>query len=70
MPNSNGKHNDNRMVLFRSLAAALMSFAVGAGVGREWPSAVSWLGFLGVVSATVFFVLAQAQSKKLASKHS
>lgn len=70
MANSNGTLYDYPVVLFRSLAGALMGFAIGAGVGRDWPSAAHWLKYLGLLSALVFMVLAQSRSRKLASKHS
>jgi general stress protein CsbA len=56
-------------MLFRYLAGALMGIAIGASVGRDWPSAAGWLTYLGMLSALVFLVLAQSRFKKLASKH-
>jgi hypothetical protein len=69
MANSDGKPYDNRVMLFRYLAGALMGIAIGASVGRDWPSAAGWLTYLGMLSALVFLVLAQSRFKKLASKH-
>lgn len=70
MANSNGTLYENPVVLFRSIAGALMGIAIGAGVGRDWPSAARWVEYLGLLSALVFMVLAQSRSKKLESKHS
>lgn len=69
MANSGGKPYDNRVMLFRYFAGTLMGIAIGAGVGRDWPSAAGWLTYLGMLSGLVFLVLAQSRSKKLASKH-
>jgi uncharacterized membrane protein len=68
MANSDGKPHDNRVMLFRSLAGALMGIAIGVSVARDWPSAAGWLKYLGLLSALVFLVLAQSRSKKLGVK--
>jgi hypothetical protein len=67
MAKSDGKPYDNRVMLLRSLAGALMGMAIGASVARDWPSAAGWLKYFGLMSALVFLVLAQSRSKKLAS---
>jgi hypothetical protein len=69
MANSDGKLYDNRVMQFRYLAGVLMGIALGASVGRNWPSAAGWLSWLGMLSAMVFLGLAQSRFKKLASKH-
>ena len=57
------------MLLFRSLAGALMGLAIGAGLARDWPSAAGWLQSLGMLSAVVFLALAQSVQETSLKTH-